>query len=222
MDVTTKPSDNGKATVTPPKDTPATDRLTVDTAAETNLDPFANLDRLRIGPDYDAVSGGVKKVLTVVPCRKPNRQEFVRVRPGADWHFETTILEDKVNRESYLVDASLRSELLGELRPVCLFVAINRQNDLFLWQVTLPDATGKTNSWNESAMQSARLAQESWVRVVANMGGGMYDSYVAAAELAAPEWPVDLEMSDIIRLCFKNRFITNADHPILRSLRGEE
>ena len=43
----------------------------------------------------------MKKVLTTVLCRKPNRQEFVRVRAGEEWRLETGLFEDRVNREMY-------------------------------------------------------------------------------------------------------------------------
>jgi hypothetical protein len=93
-------------------------------------DPF-DPAALRLSQDF-ASSIGVKKVLTTVPCRKPNRHEFVRVRPGEDWRLETGVFEDKMNREVYLVQPSLWAELAGEVYPVCLFLAVNRQGDVFL------------------------------------------------------------------------------------------
>jgi hypothetical protein len=42
--------------------------------------PFDNLSALRLDQSY-ADSSGVKKLLTTVPVRKPNRQDFVRVHP---------------------------------------------------------------------------------------------------------------------------------------------
>ena len=82
-------------------------------------DPFDPAS-LRLSQDF-ASSIGVKRVLTVVPCRKPNRHEFVRVREGDQWRLETGVFEDKVNRDTYLVARELWPELLGEVLPVCLF-----------------------------------------------------------------------------------------------------
>ena len=186
---------------------------------ETNPDPFDPAS-LRLGQDFGA-SIGVKKILTVVPCRKPNRHEFVRVRSGEDWHLETAAFEDKVTRDVYLVDQSLWGELAGEVYPVCLFLAINRQGDVFLWPAKLPGNDGRSNSWNESAMAAARLAESHWMRVAANMPGGMYDTFRAASELSNPVWP-ELELKAILKLCFKDRFIDDLNHPVLKALRGEQ
>ena len=130
-------------------------------------DPF-DPAALRLGQDF-ASAVGVKKGLTTVPCRKPNRHEFVRVRSGEDWRLETGVFEDRVNREVYLVQRDLWAELSGEVYPVCLFLAVNRQGDVFLWPAKLPGSDGRSNSWNESALAAARLAEARWVRVAANM-----------------------------------------------------
>jgi hypothetical protein len=192
-----------------------------DSGAEVEGNPCDPFDpaSLRLGQDF-ASSVGVKKVLTTVPCRKPNRHEFVRVRPGEEWRLETGVFEDKVNREVYLVQRDLWPELVGEVYPVCLFLAVNRQGDVFLWPVKLPGADGRSNPWNESALAAARLAEKKWVRVAANMGAGMYDVFEAAGELSDPEWP-ELSFPEILKLCFNDRFIQDANHPAIRALRGE-
>ncbi len=175
--------------------------------------------RLRLSQDF-ASYVGVKKVLTTIPCRKPNRHEFVRVRPGEEWRLETAVFEDKAARETYLVDPAVTPDLSAELFPACLFLTISRQNDVSLWPVRLPASDGKSNPWNESALAAARLAERRWVRLAANMAGGMYDVFEASGELAEPTWP-ELAFTEILRLCFKDRFITSLDHPACRALRGE-
>src|SRR6185436_6150304 len=97
-----------------------------DAGASDPFDPVA----LRLSQDFGS-SIGVKKVLTVVPCRKPNRHEFVRVRPGEDWRLETGLFEDRINRDLYLVRRELWDELAGDVYPACLFLAVNRQGDVF-------------------------------------------------------------------------------------------
>ena len=185
---------------------------------DTPPDPFDPAS-LRLGQDF-ASTIGVKKVLTTVRCGKPHRHEFVRVRAGEDWRLETGLFEDKVNREIYLVQRDLWTELAGEVYPACLFLAVNRQSDVFLWRVKLPGFDGRSNPWNDSALAAARLAETTWVRVAANMPAGMYDTYEAAAELSEPEWP-ELAFPEILKLAFKDRFIQNIDHPVIRALRGE-
>lgn len=187
-------------------------------APEIVVDPF-DLDKLRLSQDF-STEIGVKKIITTVPCRKPNRQEFVRVRSGEHWRFETAVFEDKSARETYLVASELRSEIADEIYPVCLFTTVTRQGDLFLWPVRIPGIDGKTNSWNDSSLAAALKAEAAWIRVVANMRVGYYDTFEAAGSLGDPEWP-DLSFEELLRLSFRDRFLEDFDHPVLRSLRGE-
>lgn len=181
-------------------------------------DPF-DPAALRLSQDF-AATIGVKKVLTSLPVRKPKRQEFVRTLAGEDWRLQTCALEDKSKGDTYLVAPALWPELGQEIYPVCLFVTCNRQADLFLWPVKLPGADGRSNSWNDSALAAALLAELKWVRVGANMTAGMYDVFEATAELPDPVWP-DLSLQQLLRLGFKDKFIDSVDHPILQALRGE-
>ncbi|MCH8046985.1 MAG: hypothetical protein IID44_25060 [Planctomycetes bacterium] len=186
---------------------------------QTKPDPFDPAS-LRLGQDF-AASVGVKKVLTNVICRKPGRQEFVRVRPGEDWRLQTALLTDDVSRESYTVDRDLWIDLSDEIKPVVLFTTITRQGTLILWPCKLPSPDGRSNAWNDSALRAAELAERDWIKLSANMAAGMYDTFAATGSLSEPEWPEDLEFRDVLRLCFQGRHITSHDHPILRSLRGE-
>jgi hypothetical protein len=187
------------------------------TVASPELNPF-DPEQLKLSQDF-ASTVGVKKVLTAIPCRKPNRHEFVRVRPGAEWRLETVVFEDKLNQTVYLVKNAMGSELGEEVTPVCLFPTVNRAGDVSIWPVKLPGYDGKTNSWNESAAAAAKLAESKWTRVASNMPAGRYDTFVATGTLSDPEWP-ELSMTEILKLCFQDRFIEDADHPVVRSLRG--
>jgi len=180
-------------------------------------DPFSP-EALRLSQDFVATLG-VKKVLTTVSCRKPNPHEFFRVRPGDDWQLDTGVFEDKINREIFLVQRDLWAELAGEVRPVHLALAVNRQGDVFVWALKLPGPDGRTNAWYDSALAAARLAEAKWVRMTSNMTGGMYDVFEAAGELSEPVWP-DLSFTEILKLCFEDRFIQSVDHPVIRALRG--
>jgi hypothetical protein len=69
-------------------------------------------------------------------------------------------------------------------------------------------------------MEAATHAAGKWVRVVANMSLGAYEIHEAAGQWAAPEWP-NMPFQQIVKIAFKDRFITTLDHPILKRLRGE-
>ena len=181
-------------------------------------DPF-DPARLRISQNF-AETLGVKKVLTTLPCRKPNRHEWVRVRDSKEWRLETVIFEDRIHRETYLLEPGIVPELLGEAVPVCLVLAVNRQSDPFLWQVKLPGNDGRSIAWHSSALEAAQLAQSRWVRVSANMTAGYYDVFEATVELPEPVWP-DLKFPKLLETCFRDRFIRDRDDIVIKQLRGE-
>ena len=173
---------------------------------------------LKLSQDF-ASSVGVKRVITRVPVRKPNRHEFVRVHPAEDHRLETAIAEDKTSRESYLVDKPMWSELPGELFPVCLWFTVNRNGDLFLWPTKLPGFDGKSNAWNETSVDATKLAIEKWIRLAANMTAGMYDTFEAEGKIPDPTWP-NITFEKALELAFRDRFIKDHDHPFLLALRG--
>lgn len=174
---------------------------------------------LRLSQNF-AESAGVKKLVTTIPVRKPNKQDFIRVHPDAAFRLETAVLEFKEERETYLVAPDLWPELPSELTPKVLFTAMNRQKVLFVWSIRLPGEDGRHDEWNASALEAAEMAQKDWIRVSANMSLGAYEVYQATGDLAEPEWP-NMEFPKILEIAFKGRFIADLDHPALRRLRGE-
>ena len=188
------------------------------TGESKGLDSF-DLESLRVSQDF-VKDSGVKKLLTTVPVRKPNRQDFVRVHPDSSYVLDTMLLNLKEERETYLVAPSFRDEIPQELTHTRLALATNRQKVIFLWQMRLPDSSGKTDAWSMSALEAYEEAKENWVRVSANMSLGAYDIYEALGNLSDPEWP-EVSMDEIVRIAFRNAFIESYDHPVLRRLRGE-
>ena len=76
-----------------------TDTINNADTAPNPFDPAA----LRLDQSY-ADTVGVKKLLTTVPVRKPNRQDFVRVHPDPAYRLTpAAIIEVKEDREVYLV-----------------------------------------------------------------------------------------------------------------------
>ena len=178
-----------------------------------------DLESLRVSQDF-VKDSGVKKLLTTVPVRKPNRQDFVRVHHDSSYVLDTMLLNLKEERETYLVAPSFRDEIPQELTHTRLALATNRQKVLFLWQLRLPGSSGKTDAWSMSALEAYEEAKKNWVRISANMSLGAYEIYEALGNLSDPEWP-DESMDEIVRIAFRNSFIDSYDHPVLRRLRGE-
>lgn len=183
-------------------------------------DDIFNLKRLKLSQNY-AEQLSVKKVITTVPTRKPTRQEFIHVRPGEEWRLQTYVLNLKEEREVYLVDPDICPQLSVEIQPTVLFTCINRQGTLFLWPIRIPNGDGRHDHWSRSALEAAQMAESGWIRVVANMNLGGYELYRANGDIPGPDWP-DLTFEEIIRIAFKDNFIRDLDHIVIRRLRGLE
>lgn len=190
------------------------------TATPDPIDPLGDLTQLRLDQSFtNQVTG--KTVLTTIAVRKPNRHEFVRVRPGDEWKFETATLVDGESREVYLVDRNLWVALSPELQPTALVLAMSRVSPVpFLWPCRLPGADGRPNRWHESALEAVKIAEQQWCKVVADMAAGCYVPSVAVGDLPEPVWP-ELLLAELLKLAFKDRFIRDVNHPVLRRLRGE-
>ncbi len=202
------PAAEAQPTVTPPPERPAAP------------DPF-DPESLRLGTDYSE-GLGVRKVISTIPNRKPNKSEWFRVRPGDEWRVETAVLELEkgVERSTYLVAQSLRVDLCGEITPAMLLTCVNRAGDLFLWRVKLPGPDGRSNTWTDSALQIAKAAETTWCRMVSDMNNGIYTHFEPRHDLPDPKWPA-ISFREIIRIAFRDRMIDSLDHPVLRDLRGD-
>jgi hypothetical protein len=186
--------------------------------SETDLDLF-DPAALRLDQSF-ADTVGVKKLLTTVPVRKPNRQDFVRVHPDPAYRLTpAAIIELKEDREVYLLRPTMASELPGEFATATLFTTVNRQGVLHLWPVKLPGADGKHNEWHRSAAEAAERAMKQWVRLTANLSLGAYELFEATGDLPQPEWP-GLPFTEILKIAFRDRMVDTADHPLVQRLRG--
>jgi hypothetical protein len=182
------------------------------------LNPF-DPESLRLNQSF-ADTVGVKKLLTTVPVRKPNRQEFVRVRSDSAFRLTpAAIIELKEDREVYLLRPDIIPAVPGEFATVTLYTTISRQGTLFLWPVKLPNADGRHNEWHRSAAEGAECAMEKWVKVTASMSLGAYEISEARGELSEPIWP-DYAFREILKIAFRDRLVDRADHPLIQRLLG--
>jgi hypothetical protein len=185
----------------------------------TDLTNDFDLDSLRLKQDFGETLG-VQKMLTHVPVRKPNKTNFIRVHPGEDYRMDVGIVELKDTQETFLVMPAMMSEpgIYELVVPARLVTYITRQGVLALWPLKL-ERDGKLNPWHESALEAARLAEEQWVSVRADMSLGAYQIFMATAELPEPEWP-EHTFSELVRLGFKGEIVNSPDHPLIQQLTG--
>jgi hypothetical protein len=66
----------------------------------------------------------------------------------------------KEERENFLVARNLWPELPGELTPMVLFLATNRQKVPFLWNIRLPGEEGRHDEWSASALEAAKRREK--------------------------------------------------------------
>ena len=189
------------------------------TITSNEQDDGLNLEDHRISQDFGNLIG-VKKAIISVPVRKPGKQDFIRVHPDKNMSFETCALKVDEDNEFYVLNPALLGEITDHVFPVALFTTINRSGDLTLWPIRLPGADGKTNPWSQSALEAAEMAKTEWIRLSSNRSLGAYEPYVASSDIPDPEWP-DMDFQAIFRIAFKNHYIDDRDHPVLKRLRGE-
>jgi len=178
-----------------------------------------NLDKFRVAQDV-VEHGGGKKLLTVVPVRRPSKEAWFRAHPNLDFRMKVKVIELKDLREIYLVDPPLWPELDGESTFVAklLVPVITRQSALFIWPIRLPGPDGRIDEWNTSALEAAKVAVDKWVRLSPNMALGAYDVLVGPDPQPETVWP-EHSFDELINIAFRDKYIDKMDHPVLRQLR---
>lgn len=190
---------------------------TTENKPQTDLDPFTP-ENLLLDQSF-AETTGVKKLLTTIPVRKPNRQTFFRVHPSPEYRGLFPIIDFKDDGEEYVVAGHLLPELAGEYVSKLLCTAITRQGNIFFLPLRMPGPDGRDLEWWRSLREHAERAKTSWLRVVPNRDLGAYDALVATGNLPEPEWP-EHGFWDLVKIAFKEHLIDRIDHPAIQRLRG--
>ncbi len=183
-----------------------------------------NLEQFKISQNFgETVS--VKKVMTSIPMKKPGKHTFFRVKviDGELSTFDCLLLEyeNGIGKDVYFVKPDIANEISSEMVPKRIYIAIDRQNNLFLWPVKLPDSEGKLDSWNTTAHDAAKVASTEWARLRANQSLGNYEIHVAASKLSQPEWP-EMTLNEMLSLAMKGKIIDSLDHPVIQKLKGNQ
>jgi hypothetical protein len=189
----------------------------VEASTTPNADPF-DLAKLRLDQSFTETASA-KKLLTTVPVRKPNKQDFNRVHPDPEYRAALALIELKDDREFYLLPPEIARDLPGEYIMVTVFTAINRQGVTFLWPVRLPDPNGRINPWHNSAKEAAEEGMKRWIRGIPNMSLGAYEIIPATGTIPDPEWQ-PVSFNELIRVAFRLQYVDSLNHPVIGRLRG--
>jgi len=192
----------------------------LNSTASASSEPEWDLASVRLNQDFDAIVGA-QPVIATVPIRPPHSQEWFRVHSAKEWQLQTAILQLKEDREYFLISPKLHLQLLNEIKPVVLYTAISRQGELFLWPIRLPRSDGKSDKWMESDLAAAREAQQFWTRRYWVAESKSHKILKAINLTDNPNWPTEPDFEGLVKIAFKDRYICQYDHPVLKRLRGE-
>jgi hypothetical protein len=179
--------------------------------ADSNFD----LESIRL-PQHFGEQIGVKKMLTTVPVRRPNKTQFFRTHP--EHRMDVMLLKYGETDEQYIVKPEVVSEVLQLAKPYRLVLVVDRLGTAFIWPLAIPDEE-RPMDWHKSAMVTDSEAQKGWVRMASNQALGAYDTFQAAGELAKPVWPAE-SWPKLMEVAFKQNIIDSPDHIILQKLQG--
>ena len=175
-----------------------------------------DLESIRLTQNFSA-QVGVKKLLTTVRVRKPNRTVFFRTHP--EYRMDVMILKYGESDELYVVSQAVLQEVSQLAKPYRLALTVDTMGTPSIWPLAIPDPN-RPMAWHESAFEADQLAQENWMRMQANQSLGAYELCQATAELPEPVWPAE-PWSKLVSIAFKQKLIDSPDHIVLQKLRGE-
>jgi hypothetical protein len=183
-------------------------------------DVFSDPSKLLVPQNY-LNTGAVKKIILKIPVKKPDHQEFVRVRPEPEWRSVFAFIRVKSDNEYYLVLPNVFPHLPdAEYKNMALYTMLTRAGALHLWPVPVRDADGKINDWHQCAHEAAERCMTAWHRIIPDSKVGGYELKPAVFPIPEPAWP-DLSLGEVLRIAFQRFLIDTLDHPLLKKLSGE-
>jgi hypothetical protein len=182
-------------------------------------DPKVDWSRAVNRLDQVRPSLGLDRHAHTLTVGKTPPERWFRVHPDPDYTFDTILLHLKEGKERgvYQVASHLYGHLSDGnlLKATRLVLTIDRQNELRLWPLRLPELDGREDDWMTSALAVCEQAKVRWVRLVAE--SKQYISVTTSAPLPEPTWPKQ-SFDALLDLAFRNRRIASADHPLFRHL----
>jgi len=171
-------------------------------------------------PQNFAALADVKTEAAAPAIRKPGKQTWFAPHPEQKYWRSFLVLNDEEDRGStYVISPTLKDVLGGEWVAKILVPCQTRQGSIFFWPIKLPDADGKLDPWNRSALGIATSSPNEWIRVKSNMEAGAYEASKPVTPPAAPTWGDGIDGH--YQKALAAVFIDSLTHPILKRLRGE-
>ena len=176
-----------------------------------------NLDSLRLDQTFDQMIGA-EQVLATVPVRKPLGQEFFQVQSDPAWRLQVALLQIREEKEVFIIERNLWTQLWEEISPAVLFMAVSRDGAPFLWPVRLPK-DGRVDRFSEFDMKVVTAAQKNWIRRYWVPEINFFKAFKAENLTMQPVWP-EIGFEEVVKMALKDRRIKSLDHPTIQRLRG--
>lgn len=168
----------------------------------------------------------VQRLQTAVECRRPSREEFIRIHPDKSFACICLLLKLKRSEVYYLMNPTLAEQLCQDpsytslVKCYTLYTAVSRSSDdVFLWPIRKHASGERPNGYVSSAIEAAERAKTNWLRITSNQSAQRYDAAAAEGQLTEPTWDVR-PLEELFDTCFRDRVIDGVNHPILKELRG--
>jgi hypothetical protein len=195
------------------------------TSTSTEAIDVFDFEAIRIPPNFER-EAGVRKQLTMVRVRKPRRQEWVRVHPDPAYHAKvaTIILKEDENskEEIYLVAPRVAEDMADEITLTTLYLAINRQGDVFIWPCRDPNPElRRGDTAATSRLEAIEAAKARYVRVQWKSPAYEISFRDASIVETEPVWP-DKPFSELIKIAFfkVGMYIDDPNHQVIKVLQG--
>ena len=194
-----------------------TDTVTDNEEELAQVDPFDPANFAAV-PEQELLAA--TRLLISCKVGKPSNDVFVRSHPDPAMSLEAYILKLESTGEQYLLTPAAVESVLSMAKRVIITVAIDRQQNPFLW-VTYPVPTdGRDNSYWQTGRQAKELSKDRWVRVKSNQAAKVYDVFEAQVPIPQPEWP-NHRLTDYLKAGFGENFtITDPTDPVIQRLLG--
>jgi hypothetical protein len=184
-----------------------------------------NVEELRF--DLSHLENNTIAAPLAIPVGKPSEFEWFRTHPEPAWRPTFLCLEFEppgtANRELHIVHPHMAHVFAAtSAAPYKLYVLMNRVGGLRICPVKLPGPDGKQNEWHRTRQLALEKGLPQWVRMHSNRPAGRYEWQPAPTHFPDPIWP-DLAVGELLQIAFGDlgRIITDADHPVVKVLRGE-
>jgi|WetSurMetagenome_2_1015567.scaffolds.fasta_scaffold08737_6 hypothetical protein len=208
-----------------------TTEVTSNTPTESTSDTTPKLEGFNID-DFGVREGDAavsKRVVLTVPVCKPNPQNFFRTLSGVDDEGKpyvktvyAIVLKDDMSSTTYIVTPEIADTYPGEIKQLTLYVCYNQKGAYFIVPVPQPEDGdySKWNKWHETLTEVLKRGMEAWVRCVNNDSRTGKDYIEALKPLKEPKRR-NITFNECMKIAFKDRVITDENHPLLKKLLGD-